>query len=86
MKLILTAAAAATLLTLGACNKHTDAGDNVVANADNAADNLEAVADNTSNDNAAAALDNKADATRAAGENKADAVDNAVANGTMNKK
>jgi hypothetical protein len=85
MKLIITAAAAVGLLALGACNKHTDAGQNVADNYENTADNLEAVADNTSNGAASDAIDNKADATRAAGENKADAVDNAVENSTSNK-
>jgi hypothetical protein len=85
MKLIITAAAAVGLLTLGACNKHTDAGDNVVENAENVADNLDEVADNMSNDTAADVTENQADAVRAAGENKADAVDNAVENSTSNK-
>jgi hypothetical protein len=86
MKLIITAAAAVGLLALGACNKHTDAGDNVVANTENVADNMEDVADNMSNDAAADVMDNKADAVRAAGENKADAVDNAVENGSAANK
>ena len=50
MKLILKTAIAAGLLALGACNNHTDAGQNVADNAENVADNLEATADNVSND------------------------------------
>jgi hypothetical protein len=73
MKLMIKAAAIGLgVLALGACNKHTDAGDNVVANSDNAAS---AVEDNASN---------TADSMRASGENQAAAVDNAVENGTMN--
>ena len=72
MKLMIKAAAIGLgVLALGACNKHTDAGDNVVANTENVADTIEANASNT------------ADAVRASGENQADAVDNAVSNGTM---
>jgi hypothetical protein len=51
----------AAAVCLAGCNRHTDAGDNVVANADYAADNLEAVADNTSNSNAASANSAAAD-------------------------
>jgi len=80
MKLIITAAAGAGLLALAACNTHSDAGDNIVANSENVADNLEDVADNMSNDTAADVTENKADAVRAAGENAADAADNAVDN------
>ena len=70
MKLIVKAAAIGLgILALGACNKHTDAGDNVVANTENVADNIEATSDNT------------ADAVRASGQNQADMVDNAVASG-----
>ncbi|MDB5692241.1 MAG: hypothetical protein JWO81_1304 [Alphaproteobacteria bacterium] len=73
MKLIIKAAAIGLgVLALGACNKHTDAGDNVVANADTVADNVEANADNA------------ADTIRANAENTADKVDNAVENGTAN--
>jgi hypothetical protein len=73
MKLMIKVAAIGLgVLALGACNKHTDAGDNVVANTENVADTIEANAENT------------ADAVRATGENQADAVDNAVENGTAN--
>lgn len=76
MKLIVKAAAVGfAVLALGACNKHSAAGDNVVSNADATADNIEAAAQNTAS-NITAAADNKADAVRAAGENKADKMDN----------
>jgi protein involved in sex pheromone biosynthesis len=78
MKLILKAAIAAGTLTLAACNNHSDAGDNIVANTENLADNMEATADNMSNGAAADVLDNQAAATRAAGENAADTADNAA--------
>jgi hypothetical protein len=87
-KKLLAAAAALTLLPLGACGHKTDAADNVQAAADNSADamdaNASAIRDEGSNiasddkavtDNAADALNNKADAVRDAGENKADAID-----------
>lgn len=87
-KKFLAAAAALTLLPLGACGHKTDAADNVQAAADNTADamdaNASAIRDEGSNiaaddktvaDNAADALNNKADAVRDAGENKADAID-----------
>jgi len=87
-KKLLAAAAALTLLPLGACGHKTDAADNVQAAADNTADamdaNASAIRDEGSNiasddkaaaDNAADALNNKADAVRDAGENKADAID-----------
>jgi len=87
-KKFLAAAAALTLLPLGACGHKTDAADNVQAAADNTADamdaNASAIRDEGSNiaaddkavaDNAADALNNKADAVREAGENKADAID-----------
>jgi len=89
-KKFLAAAAALTLLPLGACGHKTDAADNVQAAADNTADamdaNASAIRDEGSNiaaddkaaaDNAADALNNKADAVRDAGENKADAIDDA---------
>ena len=67
MKLMIKAAAIGLgVLALGACNKHTDAGDNVVANADAVADNVEANAENT------------ADAVRNEGEQKADSVRNSA--------
>jgi hypothetical protein len=73
MKLMIKAAAIGLgVLALGACNKHTDAGDNVVANADAVADNVEANAENV------------ADVIRDNAENTADKVDNAVDNGAAN--
>ena len=70
MKLMIKAAAIGLgVLALGACNKHTDAGDNVVANADAVADNVEANAENT------------ADTIRDNAQNTADKVDNAVESG-----
>lgn len=73
MKLMIKAAAIGLgVLALGACNKHTDAGDNVVANADAVADNVEANAENV------------ADTIRDNAANTATAVDNAVENGTAN--
>jgi hypothetical protein len=73
MKLMIKAAAIGLgVLALGACNKHTDAGDNVVANADAVAANVEANAENV------------ADTIRDNAANTATAVDNAVANGTAN--
>jgi hypothetical protein len=70
MKLIVKAAAVGlAILTVGACNKHSEAGENVVANSDAAAENVEANASNT------------ADAMRASGQNEAKAVDNMVAAG-----
>jgi hypothetical protein len=73
MKLMIKAAAIGLgVLALGACNKHSDAGDNVVANADAVADNVEAIAENV------------ADVIRDNAENTADKVDNAVDNGTAN--
>jgi hypothetical protein len=72
MKLIVKAAAVGlAILAVGACNKHTGEGDNVVANTDAVADNIQANASNT------------ADAVRASGENQAAAVDNSVAAGNM---
>jgi hypothetical protein len=89
-KKLLAAAAALTLLPLGACGHKTDAAENVQAAADNTADAIDAnadamrdqggnIADNVeaTMDNKADALNNKADAVRAAGENKADAIDDA---------
>jgi hypothetical protein len=73
MKLMIKAAAIGLgVLALGACNKHTDAGDNVVANADAVADNVEANAENV------------ADTIRDNAANTAKGVDNAVENGTAN--
>ena len=67
MKLMIKAAAIGLgVLALGACNKHTDAGDNVVANTDAVADNMESNTENVT------------DAMRANAENTADRVDNAV--------
>ena len=89
-KKLLAAAAALTLLPLGACGHKTDAAENVQAAADNTADAIDAnadamrdeggnIADNVqaTMDNKADAMNNKADAVRAAGENKADAIDDA---------
>jgi len=72
MKLMIKAAAIGLgVLALGACNKHSEAGDNVVANTDAVADNMESNTENVT------------DTMRANAENTADAVDNAVDNGTM---
>jgi hypothetical protein len=70
MKLIVKAAAVGlAILTVGACNKHSAEGENVIANTDAVADNIQANASNT------------ADAVRASGANEAKAVDNMVAAG-----
>lgn len=74
MKKIMLLCAAASLATLGACNKtpREQAADNIEANADSVADNLEQAADNASTPVAENALDNQADATRNLGDAKAE--------------
>jgi hypothetical protein len=74
MKKIVTLAAAAALVSLGACNKSPEqaAADNIEANADAMADNMEELAGNTSDPAMANMLENEADATRAEGANMAE--------------
>jgi hypothetical protein len=67
MKLIIKAATIGfAVLALGACNKHTEEGQNVIDNTENVTDNMQATTDNTT------------DAMMNSAENKADAIDNSV--------
>lgn len=77
MKTIVTIAAAAGLIALGACSQSAteNKADNIEANAESVADNYEAMGENAS-DAVQANAENAAEATRNAGENAADAVRN----------
>ena len=81
MKKIAFVLAAASLMSVAACNRTPTeaAADNVSDNLEMAADNLEAAADDTSNDAAAAALTNASENL----EDKADAVENSVENTSL---
>jgi hypothetical protein len=78
MRTILKAAAAAALLSLGACgDREADdrKADNIIEEGENKADALDEAADNAATENQADALENKADAVREKAENKAEAVE-----------
>ena len=87
MKTIVTAAAAATLLSLAACGHRSPEADAVQNNADameasleNQADNMEAMADNTADHDAAQAMENAADNLEDAKGNVAHAADARIDN------
>ncbi|MBB5718662.1 hypothetical protein FHR23_001585 [Stakelama sediminis] len=73
MKKIVFVAAAAGLMSLAACNSHTDTTNNTAAmmadNLEATADNLDAMADNTSNMSDQMMLENQADNAEMAADN-----------------
>lgn len=74
MKKLFVLAAAAGLISLGACNQSAteQAADNVEANAEAVADNLEDAADYANTEAAEDALENQADAVRNTGDMQAE--------------
>ncbi|WP_419809611.1 hypothetical protein [Sphingomonas sp.] len=78
MKKIAFAVAAASLLTLGACNKHDD--NPAAQNLEAAADANDAMADNATTEAGQDAIQNVADNQHAMADNAADATDTGATN------